>query len=212
MILLSGSSGTSPNGKSGKASGGNSKGDAESKPKTANPAGIAIFRNDKLIGEIKNEQIISHLLLQGYLKKVNLDVEDIKDSSKITVIRLLQRENPKIDVNIVNNKPIINIKIRLECDLITSGSQINYTEKNNKEKLSEAIKKKLTEDMKIYLNKISKEFKADTVGFGKYYRFKVLTLDELEKINWKDIFPNSEFNIEFQLHLDTTQMVSNEVS
>ena len=61
-------------------------------------------------------------------------------------------------------------------------------------------------------NHISKEFKADPIGFGKYYRTKVLTLEELDNIKWEEIFPNSEFNIEFQLHLDTTQMVSNQIS
>ena len=63
-----------------------------------------------------------------------------------------------------------------------------------------------------YLTKIAREFKADPIGFGKYYRKKVLTLKELENIEWKEIFPNSEFKTEFQIHLNTTQMVSNQIS
>lgn len=180
--------------------------------KTANAAGIAIFSGDKLVGEIKNEQILSHVILLGKLQKVNMDIEDIENQNKTTVIKVRQIEPPKIDVEIKNNTPRIDILIRLECDLITSGSQVDYTDQENKHKLSKNIKEKLEHDMNIYLNKISKEFKADPVGFGKYYRTKVLTLEELENIEWNKIFPNSEFNVEFQLHLDTTQMVSNQVS
>ena len=66
--------------------------------------------------------------------------------------------------------------------------------------------------MNIYLKKITKDFKADPIGFGKHYRKKVQTIQQLENLNWDKIFQNSEFNVEFQLHLDTTQMVSNQVS
>lgn len=190
----------------------NTSSDSEPLPSTANVAGIAIFTNDRLVGEIKDEQMLSHILLLGKLKKVNIDIEDIEDKTKTTVIKLRQVEEPKIDVKIEENIPKIDILIRLECDLITSGSQIDYTKEENKEKLSDAIKEKLTKDMKQYLTKIAKEFKADPIGFGKYYRKKVLTLKELENIEWKEIFPNSEFKTEFQIHLNTTQMVSNQIS
>lgn len=190
----------------------NTSSDSEPLPSTANVAGIAIFTNDRLVGEIKDEQMLSHILLLGKLKKVNIDIEDIEDKTKTTVIKLRQVEEPKIDVKIEENIPKIDILIRLECDLITSGSQIDYTKSENKEKLSDAIKEKLTKDMKQYLTKIAREFKADPIGFGKYYRKEVLTLKELENIEWKEIFPNSEFKTEFQIHLNTTQMVSNQIS
>jgi len=180
--------------------------------KTANIAGVAIFANDKMVGEIKNEQILSHVILLGELKKVNIDIEDIEDKNKHTVIKIRQTEQPQIYVDIQNKTPKIDILIRLECDLITSGSQIDYTKKDNKEKLSDAIKEKLTHDMNIYLVKISKDFKTDPIGFGNQYRKQVLTLEELKDIKWQEIFPKSEFNVDFQLHLDTTQMVSNQIS
>ena len=181
-------------------------------PKTANIAGVAIFTNDKLVGEIKNEQILSHVMLLGKLQKVNMDIEDIEDKNKTTVIKVRQIQSPKINVDIIKGIPKINIVIRLECDLITSGSQIDYTKQENQDKLSKNIKEKLNNDMRIYLHKISKEFKADPIGFGNYYKTKISTLEGIKNLDWQKIFPNSDFNVEFQLHLDTTQMVSNQVS
>ena len=46
------------------------------------PTTRAIFANDKLVGEIKNEQILSHVMLLGKLQKVNMDIEDIEDKNK----------------------------------------------------------------------------------------------------------------------------------
>lgn len=179
-------------------------------PKTANIAGIAIFKSGKLVGEIRNEQIISQLILQDNLKKVNIDIEDIEDSKKTSVIKIVQEDRPNIKVKIKKNKPHIDIQIKLNCQLITSGSAINYNEKENRKKLEQNIQKKLQKDMTEYLKTITQEFKADPVGFGKYCRLNVKTLDELYQIKWEEIFPNSTFNVQFKLHLDTTQMVSNE--
>jgi len=179
-------------------------------PKTANIAGIAIFKSGKLVGEIRNEQIISQLMLQDNLKKVNIDIEDITDSKKTSVIKLVQQDSPKIKVEIENNKPKIDIQIKLNCQLITSGSAVSYNEKENRKKLEQNIQKKLKEDMNAYLQTITKELKADPVGFGKYCRLNVTTLEQLSKIKWEEIFPSSNFNVQFKLHLDTTQMVSNE--
>lgn len=179
-------------------------------PKTANIAGIAIFKSGKLVGEIRDEQIISHLMLQSNLKKVNIDVKDIKDSKKTSVIKIVQQGSPNIKVKIQNNKPLIDIIIKLNCQLLTSGSTINYNEKANQEKLEQNIQEKLKKDMSDYLNTITKNFQADPIGFGKYCRVNVSTLEELSRIKWDEIFPSSIFNVKFQLHLDTTQMVSNE--
>lgn len=182
----------------------------ENLPKTANIAGIAIFKNGKLVGEIRNEQIISQLILQDNLKKVNIDIEDIEDNNKTSVIKIVQEDSPNIKVKIENNKPKIDIQIKLNCQLITSGSAVNYNEKENRKKLEQKIQKKLQEDMNAYLKTITQDFKADPVGFGKYCRLNVSTLNELSKIKWEEIFPNSTFNVQFKIHLDTTQMVSNE--
>lgn len=179
-------------------------------PKTANIAGIAIFKSGKLVGEIKNEEIISQLILQNNMKKVNIDIEDIQDSKKNSVIKLVQLDNTDIKINIINNIPHIDIVAKLNCQLLTSGSAINYNDKENRKKLENNIQKKLKKDMYSYLKNISKNMKADPVGFGKYCRLNVNTLNELSQIKWSEIFPSSKFNVTFKLHLDTTQMVSNE--
>lgn len=179
-------------------------------PQTANVAGIAIFKSGKMVGEIRDEQIISQLILQNHLTKVNIDIEDIKEDHKTSVVKLIQQEKPKITVKIQENKPQIDILINLDCQLLTSGSAVDYNRKENRKKLEEKIEKKLKNDMLAYLHTISKEYKADPVGFGKYCKINVPTLNELSEIKWSEIFPDSTFQIHFQLHLNTIQMVSNE--
>ena len=181
-------------------------------PKTANFAGIAVFKDDVMVGEIRDEQIISHLILQGHLKKVNVNIQDIKDKNKITVVKLSQTQAPKIQVSITDHVPDIKINVLLHAELITSGSAINYSENENRNKLGKAIQEKIKKDLKEYLEKISREYKTDIIGFGKYARTTVLTLKELDQIHWEKIFPKSKFQIDVRIQLDTTQMVTNELT
>ncbi len=185
--------------------------DTKDQTQSTDITGIAVFRNDQFVGEISDDLIISHLILKGNLRKVNIDIEDIKDPNKKSVMKLIQKESPSIQVKIEQNIPKIFINVKLSCQLITSASNVDYVQKENRQKLNENIVKKLKQDTMQYLNKIAKEYQADPIGFGKYYRTNVLTLAELEQVDWQKIFPSSEFHLDFQLHLDTTQMLSNEV-
>lgn len=184
---------------------------SENIPQTANIAGIALFRGGKLVGEIQGEQILAHSILKGELKQVNINIPDVKDSHKTTVIKLLQREKPGIDATIVNGTPQIDILVKLNCELLTSGSAIDYSEGDYKQQLSNAVRKKLEKDISDYLLTITKEYAVDPIGFGERYKAKILTLNDLEENQWKNLFSKSQYHLKIELHMDITQMVSNEV-
>ena len=183
---------------------------SEDIPKTADPVGIAVFKNDSLVGEIRGEQIISHLIMQGKLRKVNINIEDIEDKAKITSIKLSQTESPNINITLNNMKPEISIDIPLQAELMSSGSPIDYTKKENRKKLGKAIEDKVKKDTLEYLQTIAKEYQSDIIGLGKHIRPTIATLEELNKIDWEKLFPQSGFKVSVRVHLDTTQMITNE--
>ena len=183
---------------------------SEDIPKTADPVGIAVFKNDSLVGEIRGEQIISHLIMQGKLRKVNINIEDIEDKAKITSIKLSQTESPNINITLNNIKPEISIDIPLQAELMSSGSPIDYTKKENRQKLGKAIEDKVKKDTLEYLQTIAKEYQSDIIGLGKHIRPTIATLEELNKIDWEKLFPQSGFKVSVRVHLDTTQMITNE--
>ena len=148
--------------------------------------------------------------MQGKLRKVNINIEDIEDKAKITSIKLSQTESPNINITLNNMKPEISIDIPLQAELMSSGSPIDYTKKENRQKLGKAIEDKVKKDTLEYLQTIAKEYQSDIIGLGKHIRPTIATLEELNKIDWEKLFPQSGFKVSVRVHLDTTQMITNE--
>lgn len=176
---------------------------------TPNLYGIAVFAGSKMIGELTGEETIAHLILTHSLKTVNLDIEDIVLGEETTAIAISQSKPPVIKVTVKNNIPEINIKLNIDAKLNSNLSVVDYQDESNRSKLSLAIKNKLGKIIDSYLTKITHEYKSDIVGFGKLLRTNYLTQEELDKIDWPEIFPSSKFNTNLNIILDTTQLVSN---
>ena len=74
--------------------------------------GLAVFKGSKMVGEIPQDLIMSHLILTNELKQGDITVEDAKESGKLASIFLKQEKKCKYDVTMKNNIPEINITIK----------------------------------------------------------------------------------------------------
>lgn len=170
---------------------------------------MAVFSEAKFVGQLDKEHILAYSILKGSLSEVYYTIADIKYSDKIVAVLLRQNIKPKIKVKIEDNIPNIDIKLYLDAKLAASVTTVDYLNEDNKNKLSEAISKKLTELLNTHLEKITREFKADIVGFGRYAKINYLTFDDFYKVKWLSIYPNSKFNIDLKIDLNTAQIISN---
>ena len=169
--------------------------------------GFAAFSGTKMVGEFIDEEVIPHLILTNTLAPANLEVADINDNSKTAVVMISQKKRPQITLNMDNNIPKIKIVADIYAQLLTTGTQANYFEAENRYKLAKIIEEKIKSLTIDYLNK-TKEIKSDITSFGKLLKPKYLTLEELEKINWHEIYPESKFDVTINVNLDTSQIVS----
>lgn len=169
--------------------------------------GIAAFSGTKLVGELIGEEVIPHLILTNTLAPVNFEIPDINDNTKKSVVVISQKKRPQIDLKLDNNIPKIKITCDIFAQLLTTATPTNFYESDNRYKQAKAIEKKLTDLINSYLEK-TKELKTDITSFGKLLRPQYLTIEELEKINWHEIYPNSEFDVTVNVNLDASQIVS----
>lgn len=163
--------------------------------------GIAVFANDVMVGTLSNYEVLAHSIMTDSLKTVNFDIDT-------TTVSISQRKSPKFKVTLEKETPHIDITVLLDAKLLYSGDDVDYTKYENKNKLKEKIENEFKNIINMYLQKTSKEFKSDIVGFGKILKSQFLTIDELEKIKWLDIYQNSTFNLEVRVTLDTAQIFS----
>jgi len=169
--------------------------------------GIAVFKNDKMVGILDMLNTLSHLIVTNELEKCVIAVNSpFKENEKIyTELELFKRTN--IYVNIVNNSPFITVDIYPKGVIRDSGEHLDYTIPNNISKVEQAIDKYLTDLTKEYLYTISKIYDSDISGFGINASSNYLTKDEFDKIHWNEVFKDSFFEVNVHTQINSSGLV-----
>lgn len=193
---------SSDSGESGSSSSSSQNTSNDSAPNSYHPEnlGLAVFKNDKLVGELNGLETVCHLLVTGKLESYNLTIPNPDDTSKTLDLHITLKKQPKINLKIVNGTPYIDIDINLTGRILSVDS--NYITTSNIEKIEHyenACSYFLTKQIENYLYRTSKEFNSDIVGFGKYALQRFLTNDDWTAYNWPGNYKNAFFNI----HVDT---------
>lgn len=169
--------------------------------------GLALFRNEKMVGKIDEELVACHLILTGSLNRDIITLDDIEDNSKTLTLTMKQSKKPKIDVNIKKDTPHIDITVFLDVHLESNGGNTDYLKQENKEKLNNVLSKKITEQLYKYLEQTT-TLSVDPDGFGRYAKVKCLTYPDFKEYNWPEIYKNSKFTIHTNIDLNVAQIVS----
>lgn len=172
--------------------------------------GLAVFKAGTMIGEIPPKITDAHLLLTNALKRGNVTVKDPEDENSIATATIRQYTPTKINVDVKDKVPKVDITLFINAHLEASNSTTDYLNPENKQKLKKAIEEKVTSNIYEYLNEI-KKLDSDIVGIGKYAKVKCLTWKDYEDLKWQEIFKNSEFNVNVKVDLDISRIVFHKV-
>lgn len=199
----SGNSSGSGGGSSGGSSSGGQGSNQEQNKEDLTPElyGIAVFANNVMVGTLTNYEVLAHSIMTNSLQEVNFDLGE-------TTVSISQRKRPQIKVNVDGNIPHIDITVLLDARLLYSGDNLDYLQGKNKKDLQHKLEEEFKNIITTYLNKTSKEYKSDIVGFGKILKANYLTTEELGKIDWLDIYQNSVFDLKVKFNVDTAQIFS----
>lgn len=172
----------------------------DSKPNIEN-TGLAVFKGDRLVGEMTGIESIFHLIVSSNLKSCNISIPNPLGDSSTLDINLKLGRNTKNDVEFVNGSPLVTCKINVNIQIVSttekssSGSSSYYTSENSKlieETCNDFLKKNILE----YLYKTSKDYKSDIDGFGKHAVKYFSTMQEWNDYDWLDNYENSIFDVE----------------
>lgn len=189
------------NGEGEGSSGGSGSGDSQDKKVSAKNGieniGIAVFKNDKLVGTLTAEETMAHLLLTNKLKSCNISIPDPNDESKKIDLFLTSNHTAKIEASILNGNPFIKADLTVNAKL----SSVDSMSKDTSVEASEQRLKKIEESAEHYLKtllsnycyKTAKEFHSDIAGFGKYVAHCFKTAKEFDEYDWLSHYQDAFF-------------------
>lgn len=156
--------------------------------------GLAIFKDDKLIGEISREETLCYMLVSGKLKDAVINIPSPFEDADYVSLNI-SSVHSKNNVEIVNNTPFITCNISLSARVLSSTKTSNYLSKENSLALEYATNSYLNANITDSLYKTSKELKSDFIGFGRNAVRSFKTMDDWKNYDWLNKYQNSEFNV-----------------
>ena len=170
--------------------------------------GLAVFKNDKLVGQLTKTETLSNLIITNKLKSCRLSIPDPNDQNKAIDFYLTLDRKPDIKVSILNGTPYISLKVKMNGRI----SSINQISDSISDERISMIEESASHYLKVhllnYLYKTSKEFESDISGIGKYAISHFKTRSDYEDYNWLNNFENAFFDVETDINVRSSFLLT----
>lgn len=168
--------------------------------------GLAVFKEDKLVGELNGIESLCYSILTNKLKSCMITIPDPLDTKETLDVYIELQKDTDITVNLINNSPFITLKVYLNGNIASSDETDLYSAIRDLDKISESTNNYMQSEISSFLYKTSKDFKSDVVGFGKYAMKYYLTNEEWENSNWLDNYQNTFFDVEVESNIKSGEL------
>ncbi|WP_455577452.1 Ger(x)C family spore germination protein [Anaerosinus sp.] len=170
--------------------------------------GSAIFRDWKMVGKLNMSEAFGAVLLNKGIQ-TTLTVEDpFAEERKISLG--IDVKNPKVDVDVVDEKMKIDINIIANCELSDVVTDMDYTNKENRQTIEKKINEAIESGVQAYFN-ATQPFGADCIEISNQYRAKVGTWQEWSSHDWPNLYRNAEVHIKVNSKLKRSGLLWREV-
>lgn len=167
----------------------------------------AYFRDNKLVGYLDKKQTIYYNLVKNALKTSIISYECDKD--KFVTFEIIEN---KTDIDIVKNKPEVNIKVQAKGNLTSIMCEYDIS----KDKGIKKIEKEGSLEIKKQIDslfKLSKDNKTDIFSIRDiYYKHNNKYYKNIS--NYNDFFDNLKVNVDVKLNIfekgNSLQVIKNE--
>ncbi|WP_242832468.1 Ger(x)C family spore germination protein [Desulfosporosinus orientis] len=155
-------------------------------------SGTAIFKDDKMIGEMDKKETRGLLWVIDKVKSGIIDINcpDSEDKVSLEIIR----SKGKITSKITDDKPHITVEIKEEGNIGSQACAENLASPDAVERLEEQESEAIKEEIEATLDK-AKKLNADIFGFGDILHQRHPKEWQEMKDDWDDIFPNLDVEI-----------------
>lgn len=158
-------------------------------------AGIAIFSGDRMVGILGTRETRILSILQGKLRDDRLIADDPLEPRRTIQMLMRNGSKPDVTVDLVNGREVIKIKVFLEGELMSNPSGINYEKGEYRELLEAQISNLVKEEIDSFINQ-TQELGSDVYGFGRYLRGRFKTYQELETLNFEQLYKTASIEVE----------------
>lgn len=169
--------------------------------------GTAIFRKDKLIGFLDEEQSQTLLFIRNQIKGGLLIIEDT--NNKFPISMEIFKNITKIEPKMKNNNITFHIKLDTTLALDELGGTSNYLDdEESLHKLKKDIEDMLNNRVKSLVALIQSEYRSDIFGFGGIMREEDFKHWKQVENDWENHFEKATVNVTSNVRIKNSGMLA----
>lgn len=158
--------------------------------------GVAVFKDDKLVGELNAIETLSFLLLKNSVDSFEVSIPNPNTQEEENIdIYLYHDVDTKINLDITNGAPHAKIDINLTGKISSVSNNSDYDDNNQLSTISNSVNNYLESIVSSYLYRTSREFNSDINNIGRHGRSQFLTLNDYENFDWLENYKNCTFEV-----------------
>lgn len=163
--------------------------------------GIAVFKDDVLVGELSGMDSICHVIVNNELRYCTISIPKSQEENSFIDLAITSERKTKCSIKYVDNIPIITTDIYLVAHGLSLDNTINYDSEEQLTSIENTASQYITEQIYTYLYKTSIDYNSDICGFGKYALKHYLTLNDWYSSDWLENYQKAKFNVNLHLKL-----------
>jgi len=168
--------------------------------KTSQLSGTAVFKKDKFIGFLDEEETKFLHFVKENCKGGLIIVEDGSEEMKTSID--ISKSKVKLKPVYSGNKLTMNIRVSIEGTLDEYRTKNNYYYSSDDiTALEKKAEEQLAEDIRRAIRKLQEDFNADILGFGSTVKAEMPKLWKKIGNQWDDMFKNIDVNVEISMDI-----------
>ncbi len=170
--------------------------------------GIAVFKDDRLEGELTALETLSFSILASKVNNFLVSVPNPNNSNDYLDVYLFDDKNTKIKVNIINDTPYVTVDVKLSGEIGTTSYNSDYLNQVTLDEISNYTASYLESIISEFLYKTSKQYHSDISCIGKRALREFTTWTDYENYNWKDRYRDAFFDVNVDVNIKSGSLIT----
>ncbi|MCL2355225.1 MAG: Ger(x)C family spore germination C-terminal domain-containing protein [Oscillospiraceae bacterium] len=132
--------------------------------------GLAVFRGDRLVGELNSIETLCHLITTNKLDTATISIPSPFSQTGTIALSITRESRTRNSVEFVNHFPFIRSHSNISANVLSLDPSVDYSNEANIRLIEEYAETFLENNIRSYLYRTAKSFRSDIAGFGRHAR------------------------------------------
>lgn len=160
--------------------------------------GLAVCDSTKMIGIIDSYDCLYYLIATNKLINYTISLPSSLDKESYISLRITLDRKTKIKINTDSDTPEIYITVFPTISALYNDRLLIPESDQEISEFKKYISEYLKNEFLNFLNKTTKEFNSDFIGFSDYAQGNFLTTKQFNDYNWSEKYKSSNFHVEIK--------------